>query len=178
MTSGPFSAAADLILDGELGRATLRPLGPEVCGPLARAIVTMPPWSVMGYPAAAMTRFLSSAEDGARRYVIEIGGKPAGAASVRYPWLRGPYLELLALLPEFQNRGVGATLLAWFEREALRDEARNLWVCASRLNTRGLRFYGRHGFEEAATLHDLLADGFDEILLRKFLLGPRLGPRD
>jgi ribosomal protein S18 acetylase RimI-like enzyme len=173
MTSGPFAAAADLALDGERGSAQLRPLGPEVCGSLAREIVAMPPWSVMGYPAAAMTRFLSSADGGARRYLIAVGGKAAGAASIRYPWLRGPYLELLALLPEFQNRGIGAALLAWFEREALRDEARNLWVCASRLNARGLRFYRRHGFKEAATLHDLLADGFDEILLRKFLPGPR-----
>ena len=85
--------------------------------------------------------------------------------------LRGPYLELLALLPKAQGQGVGASILAWFEQEALKLGARNLWVCASSFNTDALRFYGRHGFHPAATLPGLVADGYDEILLRKFPLG-------
>jgi hypothetical protein len=31
-----------------------------------------------------------------------------------------------------------------------------------------LRFYEGHGFRPAATLSGLVADGYDEILLRKF----------
>ena len=34
-------------------------------------------------------------------------------------------------------------------------------------------FYERHGFARAATLPGLVADGYDEILLRKFPLGPQ-----
>ena len=89
---------------------------------------------------------------------------------VRDPWLKGPYLELLALLPPFQNQGIGSGILAWLEREALVQAARNLWVCASSFNARALRFYERHGFAPAAVLPGLVADGFDEILLRKFPL--------
>jgi GNAT superfamily N-acetyltransferase len=171
MTPGPFSAATI-----ELERARLLPLEPHFCAGLARAIVAMPPWSVMDYPEEAMARFLASADGGARRYLVEIDGEQAGALSLRFPWLKGPYLELLALLPKFQGQGLGTGLLGWFEQEALKHDARNLWVCASAYNTRALRFYARHGFAEAATLPGLVADGYDEILLRKFLSGIAGGP--
>src|SRR4029450_12481823 len=105
------------------------------------------------------------------RYQVEISGEQAGAVSVRLPWLKGPYLELLALLPQAQGKGIGSTIVPWFEREALKVGARNLWVCASSFNTRALRFYERHGFERAATLPGLVVDGYDEILLRKVPLG-------
>lgn len=35
---------------------------------------------------------------------------------------------------------------------------------------RAIGFYERHGFKEAATLPGLVAEGYDEILLRKFPL--------
>jgi len=170
MTSGPL-CFADLELDG-LGRVRLRPLAPAACAALAQAIVAIPPWSVMGTPTETMTRYLASDDDGVRRYVVDVGGVAAGAATVRYPWLRGPYLELLALLPERQGQGIGTAFLSWFEDEARRCGARNLWACASRFNTRALQFYRRYGFAETAVLPGLVADGFDEILLRKFPIGP------
>ena len=73
-------------------------------------------------------------------------------------------------MPPFQRQGIGASILAWFEQEALALGARNLWVCASSFNDGALRFYERHGFRPAATLTGLVADGYDEILLRKFPL--------
>jgi GNAT superfamily N-acetyltransferase len=94
--------------------------------------------------------------------------------SVRYPWLKGPYLELLALLPQAQKQGIWSSIIAWLESEALRHQARNLWVCASSFNAGALRFYERHGCRPAATLPGLVADGFDEILLRKYPLEARL----
>jgi GNAT superfamily N-acetyltransferase len=171
MTSGPFSANADIILDGDPERARLRPVPSSSCAGLSRAIVAMPPWSAMHYEADAMSRYLAAAQDGARRYVIEIDGTQGGAVSVRYPWLRGAYLELLALLPAFQNQGIGTAVLHWLEGEALRRDARNLWACASSFNADALRFYARHGFAETALLSDLVTDGFDEVLLRKFPIG-------
>jgi ribosomal protein S18 acetylase RimI-like enzyme len=127
----------------------------------------------MNYSAGALARFLASAEGGVSRYLVQIGSEPAGAVSVRYPWLKGPYLELLALLPSFQGRGIGSEIIGWFEQEGLRLGARNLWVCASSFNARAVRFYRRHGFREAATFSGLVADGYDEILLRKFPLQPK-----
>jgi diamine N-acetyltransferase len=165
MTSSRFSGPTN-----ELAGARLIALEAHDCAPLAEAITAMPPWSVMNYPADALARFLASADGGVSRYLVEIGGKPAGALSVRYPWLKGPYLELLAILPAYQGAGVGSTILGWFEREAIRLGARSLFVCASSFNGRALAFYGRHGFRPTATLHGLVADGYDEILLRKFPL--------
>jgi ribosomal protein S18 acetylase RimI-like enzyme len=130
----------------------------------------MEPWSVMNYPAERLAAFLASPDGGLSRYLVSLGGSDAGVVSVRYPWLKGPYLELLALLPIAQNQGIGSSILAWLEREALQHEARNLWVCASSFNARALRFYERHGFRREATLPGLVAEGYDEILLRKYPL--------
>jgi diamine N-acetyltransferase len=133
----------------------------------------MEPWSVMNYPAERLAAFLASQDEGVSRYLVSLGGGEAGVVSVRYPWLKGPYLELLALLPQAQGQGIGSSIIAWLESEALRHQARNLWVCASSFNQRGLGFYERHGFRRAATLPGLVADGYDEILLRKYPLEAR-----
>jgi GNAT superfamily N-acetyltransferase len=124
----------------------------------------------MRYSADVLARFLAAPDGGVARFIVEIDGKPGGAVSVRFPWLKGPYLELLALLPPFQRRGIGSALLGWFEEEGMRRGARNLWVCASSFNSSAIRFYGRHGFQPAAMLSGLVADGYGEILLRKFPL--------
>ena len=165
MTSSPFSAPSI-----ELPRARLVALELASCASLAEAIVAIPPWSVVDYPAAAMARFLATSGDGASRYRVEVGGVEAGAVSIRFPWLKGPYLELLAILPRFQSQGLGASILAWLEQEAIGLGARNVWVCAASFNAGAVRFYERHGFRPAATLPGLVADGYDEILLRKFPL--------
>jgi len=145
-------------------------LEPAVAPKLAEAIVAMPPWSAMSYPADAMARFLAASGDGTSRFLIEVDGADAGAVAVRHPWLKGPYLELLALLPPFQRRGIGAGIMSWFEQAGRGLGARNLWVCASSFNDGALRFYQRHGFRPAATLPGLVAESYNEILLRKFAL--------
>ena len=91
----------------------------------------------------------------------------AGAMTVRWPWLHGPYLELLAVLPEAQGRGLGGALLGWLIAQV--PSSRNLWVAVSAFNTGARRFYARHGFVEVGTVPGLVRDGFDEILLRKAL---------
>jgi len=170
MTYSPFSPA---LIELEACLARLKPLDLGSCAALAKGIVAMEPWSVMHYPADRLAAFLASPDGGVARYVVSLNGKDAGAVSVRNPWLKGPYLELLALLPDAQNQGIGSSILAWLEGAALQHGARNLWVCASSFNARALRFYERHGFARAATLPSLVANGYDEILLRKFPLGPR-----
>lgn len=165
MTFGPSSGS-----DIELGDARLTAIEPALCGALGAQIAAMPPWSVMDYPADALARFLATRDDGASRYLVEIAGQPSGAVSVRSPWLKGPYLELLALLPHAQGCGIGGRILAWFEAEGIGGGARNLWVCASSFNARAIDFYERHGFRQAATLPSLVAAGYEEILLRKYPL--------
>jgi ribosomal protein S18 acetylase RimI-like enzyme len=100
---------------------------------------------------------------------LSIDGAVAGAAVVRPGWLRGPYLQFLAVVPEAQGRGIGGALLAWMEREARGAKERNLWVAASEINTGAIRLYERFGFRQIATLDDLAWDGRAEILMRKRL---------
>ena len=112
------------------GSVRLLPLEPSSCAGLAAGIAAIEPWSVMNYPAETLAAFLSTPDESVSRYVISVNGEEAGVVSVRHPWLKGPYLELLALLPQAQDQGIGSSIIAWFESAALQHGARNLWVCA------------------------------------------------
>jgi GNAT superfamily N-acetyltransferase len=171
MTSSPFSTGtAELPDSGDRG-VQLLPFEPRLARPMAEAIAAMEPWSVMNYPAEKLAALLAKPDAGVSRYLVSLDGTEAGLVSVRSPWLKGPYLEILALLPHAQALGIGASIMTWFEAAALRHEARNLWVCVSAFNVRAAAFYARHGFAAAAVLPGLVADGYDEVLMRKFLLG-------
>jgi len=171
MTFSPFSSGAIELPRAGAGAVQLLPFATPSARPLAEAIVAMEPWSVMNYPAESLAGLLAIPDAGVCRYVVSMDGADAGVVSIRFPWLKGPYLELLALLPIAQNQGIGGSIMTWFEATALAREARNLWVCASAFNVRGLAFYARHGFVAAAVVPGLVADGYDEILMRKFPLG-------
>jgi GNAT superfamily N-acetyltransferase len=170
MTSSPFSTGTIELPRAGDGSVHLRPFEPRLAQPLAEAIAAMEPWSVMNYPADKLADFLANPDAGVCRHIVSLDGTDAGVVSVRSPWLKGPYLEILALLPHAQGQGIGRSIMAWLEATAVARDARNLWVCASTYNVRGLAFYARHGFVAAAVLPGLVADGYDEILLRKFLL--------
>ncbi len=93
-------------------------------------------------------------------------GSLAGIISVRYPWLRGPYLELLGLFPDYQGVGLGSELLRWFEQQA-RLANPNAWVLVSAFNHKARAFYERRGFVAIGAIEALVKPGYDEILLRK-----------
>lgn len=138
---------------------------------LAEACAAIDPWARMAYPVDGLRRFFLRPDPATYRYVVHIDHVLAGGVVVRHPWLKGPYLEFLAILPDHQGNGTGGAILDWFENEAANPD-RNLWVLASDFNARALAFYQRHGFEPAAPLPDLAAEGFTEILLRKRLAIP------
>ena len=103
-----------------------------------------------------------------RRYRIVAGTQTYGVVCIRYPWLRGPYIELIGFVPAGQGQGLGGDVLAWIE-EQVRGEATNLWALVSSFNQLARRFYAKHRFLEIAPLPDLVAPGKTEILLRKRL---------
>lgn len=147
----------------------LKPIAFEDAAPLAAALAAMLPWSVYPYPAEGIRHYLVTEEPGAPRYALTIGGTTAGVAGLRLGWLRGPYLQMLAVLPAFQGHGAGRRVLDWMEREARLRGERNLWVCASEFNDGALRFYERAGFTRVAPLDGLVSDRIAEILMRKRL---------
>jgi GNAT superfamily N-acetyltransferase len=151
----------------DLGCCALGPMTEVAAASLAGRMATMDPWRRLDYEAAALRRYLATDSPALGRHEITVEGESAGVVAVRSPWLRGPYLELLAVLPEHQGRGIGAAVLRWAEADAA--PARNLWVMVSAFNDGARRFYARHGFAEIGAVPGLVREGFDEILLRKML---------
>lgn len=153
----------------DLGGAVLQPLDAENAARLGTALAAMPPWSVTGWPAESLTRSFLREVSAMRRFEMIAGGDLAGMAAIQHPFLHGPYLQLLAILPGFQGRNLGLRVLEWMEAQARIEEARQLWLCVSTFNSRARAFYERFGFEAIAVLDKLASDRTDEILMRKRL---------
>jgi ribosomal protein S18 acetylase RimI-like enzyme len=134
---------------------------------LGGAFAKLEPWRSYDSTAAGMAAFLSAQEDGAQRFGIRCDKRLAGAMCWRPNWLRGPYLQFLALLPEAQKQGIGACVLHWLEAEAAVTGGRHVWIMVADSNSGALRFYERHGYEATAAVPDVVKDGQTELLLRK-----------
>ena len=168
--SPPYRAEPGLIGTTRDGTAvSLAAMTPEAAAILGPGLAAIDPWARVNYSAMRFTAFFAAREEGAQRYQILAAEALAGTMVVRQPWLHGPYLNLLGLLPGYDGHGLGEVAFGWFEAEARRAGFRNIWLCVSSFNTGAERFYRRHGFEQTATLENLSFDGFDEILMRKRL---------
>ena len=153
----------------DLGPVTLRAITPADADLLGAGLAAIDPWRRANFTDAALTGYLARRDPGGNRFAIHAEGALAGAVAIREPWLRGPYLEFLGLLPQAQGRGIGAAVMRWFEAQAPAS-ASSLWVLCSDFNTGALAFYERHGFGQVAALDGLIGEGFNEILLRKRLI--------
>ena len=147
------------------GRITLDPIAAEEAGTLGAAFAAIDPWAAYGTPPASLAAFFAAEEEAGSRRAIRVDGVLAGAVVIRFPWLHGPYLQFLGLLPGWQGADAGAAILHWMEREAP-PATRNLWLCVSAINTRARDFYARHGYVLAAELPALAADHMDELRRR------------
>ena len=151
-----------------LPSCTLHRLKRSEAPDLAARLVAMDPWLTLGYRAVALAAHLSRPDSTFFRYAISVAGHPAGLVALRYPWLKGIYLELLALFPPYQGLGLGREVMAFVETRA-RPHTKNFWTAVSAFNHRGRLFYQKLGFLEVATLENLIKEGHDELLLRKIL---------
>jgi GNAT superfamily N-acetyltransferase len=137
---------------------------------MGEAFAAIDPRATYAFPAAAMRQYFETSEPGAPRFRLMSGDRVAGAAGLRLNWLRGPYIQFLALLPGMQRQGIGTAVLAWIEGEARSAGERNLWIAASAINRGAIQLYERLGFRDTAWLDDLVCDGHTEILMRKRLV--------
>lgn len=138
------------------------------CRDLAARLVTLDPWLTLEYKADALAAHLSRPDASLRRFTIRVGGQTAGLLALRHPWLRGIYLELLAIFPAHQGLGLGREIMAFMARQA-RPHTHNLWIAVSDFNQPARRFYHLLGFREVARLDHLIQEGRAELLLRKIL---------
>ncbi|MFO1431570.1 MAG: GNAT family N-acetyltransferase [Candidatus Competibacteraceae bacterium] len=161
-SSQPFAAS-----NYALARGQLRLLQENDIPFIAAALAGIDPWKTLNYPAIDLAHYLQAIDPALRRYAVHsTAGNLAGVICVRYPWLRGPYLELLGLTVDYQGLGLGGELMEWFTRQA-RLGARNAWVVVSVFNRRAHKFYRCHGFTEVGLIEGLVKPGYQEILLRK-----------
>lgn len=136
---------------------------------LGQHMAAIDPWLRLGFAAPVLTAYLNRPDHALLRHAITRKGKFTGALALRTPWLRGPYLELLVILPEFQGQGIGKKALNWAFQQAASQNATNFWACVSAFNHPARAFYAKQGFAEATELTDLVTSGESEILLRKIL---------
>jgi diamine N-acetyltransferase len=152
----------------DLAGVTLGPITPSDADALAAGLAAIEPWRRLQFAASSLAGYLTREDPAASRFAIREDGALIGVIAVREPWLRGPYLELLGLLPPAQGRGIGGTVMTWFQSEAPKSAA-NLWVLCSDFNAAALTFYERLGFHRLTAIESLVGEGFNEILLRKHL---------
>jgi GNAT superfamily N-acetyltransferase len=135
---------------------------------VAEALAASEPWRTLGSSADGLRRYLAGGDPALHRFVVRFEGACAGVLCVRCPWLRGPFLEVIACFEPHRGRGLGSALLSWLESRSALQHA-NVWACVSTSNRPARAFYARRGFAEIAELDALLRPGLGEILLRKRL---------
>jgi ribosomal protein S18 acetylase RimI-like enzyme len=135
---------------------------------LSTLLASMDPWHTLRYTASALLRYFVRPDPGLYRYAIGIQGKTIGVVCIRYPWLRGAYIEFIGVEGSFQSLGIGREILSWIE-EQTRLEASNVWVLVSSFNQKAREFYTRQGYAEVGILKDFMHPGYDEVFLRKML---------
>lgn len=142
----------------------------EYAGVLARSLTDIDPWKRMGFTIQGLENYFLRPDAYCFRFAASAGGETAGAVAIRYPWMRGPYVEFLGLIPAFQKMGIGVDIMNWIEEMAVKGCDRNLWVAVSSFNEPAKAFYLRGGFVQVADLDGLVNDDFTELLLRKRLV--------
>ncbi|CDI01907.1 putative GCN5-related N-acetyltransferase [Candidatus Competibacter denitrificans Run_A_D11] len=133
---------------------------------IAGQLAAMNPWQALNYSAAQLENYLLAPDSALNRYTVRVDGTIVGIVAVRYPWLKGPYLELIGLFPAVQRQGLGTAIMTWFENVA-QPAATNLWVLVSSFNEPAQRFYRRYGFTEIGRIDALVYPHSTELLLRK-----------
>ncbi len=148
------------------GLFSLSPLQPQDVREISRVLASMDPWLTLGYKPEALAFYLLRTDPALQRFAIIISGEISGVLAVRFPWLFGPFIELIALFDGFRGKGIGHQLV---DAVAALFDPPNLWATVSSFNLDAQRFYSRVGFKQATFLEDLIKPGWHEILLRKRL---------
>jgi len=133
---------------------------------LASDLSKIIPWSKIPSAENALHSHFSRDDPALNRFAIYYDDSCVGAVSARYPWLKGPYLELLGLIPAAQGKGIGRAILSWFEQEAP-PKTHNFWLLCSDFNTPALKFYEAAGYQQITKIENLYTQGFNDILMRK-----------
>jgi len=97
----------------------------------------------------------------------------ADGATVGFAWwvaagafARSPYLRLIVVAAARSGGGIGARLMDAVEGAAF-AVATDVFLLVTADNAGARRFYAGRGFEPIGTVHDYVAPGVDEVIMRK-----------
>ena len=144
----------------------LLPMNPDWAASFGDRLARIDPWLKLDYSSQALCRYFSATGQGRHAIAVLAGEIPAACLAVRPNWLRGPLLEVLAVLPEFQGCGLGREIIAWLVAQTQREQGGNLWTISSEFNRPAREFYRLQGFEVVGTLPGLICTDETEMLLR------------
>lgn len=126
-----------------------------------------------GFTPEGMAKTLAAAlaaalEGSSELFVAERAGRILGFAWIdaRGAFSSAPYLRLIAVDPAIRGGGVGAALLAEFERRTA-PVGRDWCLLVSDFNEAAIAFYERRGYERRGALPDFARPGITEILMVK-----------
>lgn len=152
-----------------LGDLELGPIGADVDA-LAAGVAAIDPWAANGISAEAMRERMIRPWPATFRFALRLDGRLAGYLALRHPFMRGPYIETIAVFPAAQRRGLARRIVDWMAEEVA-DEGANIWLCVTEWNAAARAAYAAMGFVEIGPAPDLVVPGQTEIFLRK-VLGP------
>lgn len=115
-------------------------------------------------PAPMVANFAASIGKG-HLYVAQEDGQIVGFV-VFYPKQDHVHLENVAVIPGFQNRGIGTSLIRFVEKEAQQDGFSRIELYTNARMTENLELYPRLGYEQ---FDRRVEDGFDRVYFRKIL---------
>lgn len=96
----------------------------------------------------------------------DAGGTPVGTLLLQITqWNTTAHIGMLAVLPEYQGRSIGAALVDRAKASARAQSLRRLTVGTGHQNWRAQLFYLRHGFTPEVRRHDFGGPGVHEVLL-------------
>ena len=106
-------------------------------------------------------------------YVGIVKEKIAGFLILRMDGAFVGYIQSVAVMPDWRNRGIGSRLIEFAEARIFRERP-NVFILSSSFNPGAGRLYKRLGYEVVGELKDYIVPGHSEILLRK-TIGPLVG---
>jgi len=127
------------------------------------------PWARLGITRERLVAAMTGDDGRVAGLEAVVEGTPLGLIVFVPGWLYGPYIRLLAVLPQAQGRGLGTALIDRLAEDTRKVGQANMWVCASTFNIDALAFYDRLGFRRVGVLDGLVVADEDEVLLRRRL---------
>jgi [ribosomal protein S18]-alanine N-acetyltransferase len=127
------------------------------------AIINSDPWKTL-FKKKKMAK--DRIRVGEQLILAKVKSQTVGMALWTPNFLRGGYLRILSVHPNYRSIGVGQKLVTEFERQVFRQHP-NSYLCVSSFNVGAKRFYRNLGYSKVGVITKLVHPKHDEILMRK-----------